>query len=273
MISRFRYPKFGPGQFWEKTAERFQDSGGVIERNQRVVALNPLFDGTFSVTVENPQTGRRKDIPADCVVSTMPVKELVSALDTEVPQEVKDIADGLVYRDFLIVGLLLENLKRKIPDQWIYIQEPFVKMGRLQIFNNWSPYMTRDRSRAWVGAEFFCNEGDSLWNLSDAELISMSADELSQMHFIDRSAVLDGVVVRQAKAYPAYFGTYDQFHVLRQYLDRFSHLYLIGRNGMHRYNNMDHSMMTGILAAEAISEGHHDKEKIWEINTQDELHE
>ena len=170
------------------------------------------------------------------------------------------IAEGLVYRDFITVGLLVDGLKISDPsgglvkDNWIYIQEPDVKVGRLQIFNNWSPYLVADPTKVWIGLEYFCNEGDDLWSLSDDELKELGRVEMERIDIIDTGKVEDSVVIRVPKTYPAYFGTYDRFDTLREWLDRFENLFLIGRNGMHRYNNQDHSMLTAILAVDNIVE-------------------
>jgi len=187
-----------------------------------------------------------------------------------------------MYRDFLTVGLLLEDLKIKdetkqgrklISDNWIYIQEPDVLAGRLQIFNNWGPWMVGDPSKVWVGVEYFCNEGDSLWTHSDAEMKRLAVEELARIGMIQESAVLDSVVLRMPKAYPAYFGAYSRFDEIRNFLDAFENLFLVGRNGMHRYNNQDHSMLTAMTAVENILAGRTDKSNIWDVNTEMDYHE
>jgi protoporphyrinogen oxidase len=214
----------------------------------------------------------------------MPVRDLVTAMGDVVPQEVRRVADGLVYRDFITVGLLLKRLKVKgesregmpeglIPDNWIYIQERDVRIGRLQVFNNWSPWLVRDPDTVWLGLEYFCDEGDDIWRLPDAEMIDFAAGELDKIDIIERADVLDGVVIRVPKTYPAYFGTYDEFDVIRSYTDRFANLFLVGRNGMHRYNNQDHSMLTAMAAVENIRDGVAEKENIWAVNTEEEYHE
>jgi protoporphyrinogen oxidase len=198
---------------------------------------------------------------------------------------VRQIAERLPYRDFMTVGLLLRRMRTSAasrhalqdngmpPDNWIYIQEPDVKIGRLQIFNNWSPALVADQSSIWLGLEYFCNEGDDLWAMEDARFIDFAARELEKIGLIDRKDVIDGTLVRVSKAYPAYFGTYDQFHQVRAYLDRFSNLYPVGRNGMHRYNNQDHSMLAADAAVNAIVNLGHGKFKIWDINAENEYHE
>ena len=194
----------------------------------------------------------------------MPVKELIRGLQTEVPSEVKEVSEGLIYRDFITVGLLLEKLSIKdkdkseqlIKDNWIYVQEPDVLLGRIQIFNNWSPYLVKEPSQVWLGLEYFCYESDDLWKMSDEEMASFAISELVKIGFISQSSdVLDYTVVKVPKTYPAYFGTYSEFDRVRTYLDKYENLYLIGRNGMHRYNNQDHSMLTAITAVENIRFG------------------
>ena len=214
----------------------------------------------------------------------MPVADLVKALDAPIPGDVVQTARGLVYRDFITVGLLLTRLRippaagrKKIrdnfPDNWIYIQERGVKIGRLQIFNNWSPYMVKDSDTVWTGLEYFCNKGDALWTKSDGELAAFAVDELAKIGMIEQEAVLDRVVLRVEKAYPAYFGSYGDFHAIRKFTDRFANLFLIGRNGMHRYNNADHSMLTAMAAVENIMTGRTTKDNIWSINAEREYHE
>jgi protoporphyrinogen oxidase len=199
-----------------------------------------------------------------------------------VPSNVKEVSDGLMYRDFITVGLLLNDLKihdetvegkKLIPDNWIYIQEPDVLAGRLQIFNNWSPWLVSDPGKVWVGVEYFCNEGDQLWNRSDEQLKQLAVEELAKIGIIEKSAMLDSVVLRMPKAYPAYFGTYSRFDEIREYLDSFQNLFPVGRNGMHKYNNQDHSMLTAMTAVDNIIAGRKDKSNIWDVNTEVEYHE
>nr|WP_243687118.1 hypothetical protein [Methanobacterium formicicum] len=214
----------------------------------------------------------------------MPVKDLINSFGAEVPTDVSHVAQGLMYRDFITVGLLLNELNIKnqtklktvndlVPDNWIYIQERDVKVGRLQIFNNWSPYLVGDESKVWIGLEYFCNEGDEMWEMSEEDFADFAVKELEKIDIIDRKEVLDSVVIKVQKTYPAYFGTYDQFDTIRDYTDSFKNLFLIGRNGMHRYNNMDHSMLTAMTAVENIMKGVESKENLWEINAEEEYHE
>ncbi len=198
------------------------------------------------------------------------------------PPEIARIAAGLRYRDFITVGLLLRKLALKegngagqplIKDNWIYIQEKEVKIGRLQVFNNWSPDMVRDPGTVWLGLEYFCNVGDELWSMTDDAFKQFAVDELEQIGIIDRADLLDSTLVRVEKTYPGYFGTYSEFDKLRHWLDGFENLFLVGRNGMHKYNNSDHSMLTAMEAVENIINGVTTKENIWAINTEEEYHE
>ena len=282
LIERFLYPKYGPGQMWETVARQVIELGGEIITNQIVDKIHTDGDGIGSVESTNTQSGERRSFQGDYFFSTMPVKDLVRALQPNVPTEIARIGEGLLYRDFITVGLLLDGIKvkennkdgsRLIKDNWIYIQEPEVSLGRLQIFNNWSPYLVADPTKVWLGLEYFCNEGDELWNKSDADMISFAADELARIDIIEKSAVLDATVIRVPKTYPAYFGTYDQFDVLRDYLDKFANLFLLGRNGMHKYNNQDHSMLTAMIAVDNLVEGRTDKSNIWAVNTEEDYHE
>jgi protoporphyrinogen oxidase len=198
------------------------------------------------------------------------------------PENVREVSEGLVYRDFMTVGLLVRSLKihdatpqgkKLVRDNWIYIQEPDVQLGRLQIFNNWSPFMVADQSHVWLGLEYFCNQSDELWNLSDEKMTALATEELSRIGIIDAAEVLDSTVLRMEKTYPAYFGTYDRFGEIRQHVDGYENLFLVGRNGMHRYNNQDHSMLTAMMAVDNIIAGRTDKSGLWDVNTEMDYHE
>lgn len=283
LIEQFFYPKKGPGQLWETLAAEIEKKGGKILKNHRVVTLEKECGKISRIGVEH--NGKIKRYKADYFISTMPVKDLVTGMGDSVPEDVRKIAEELPYRDFITVGLLVNRLKlenktdRKtlggiVPDCWIYIQERDVKIGRLQIFNNWSPYMAKDpENTVWVGLEYFCNEGDTLWNMSDGEFIDFACDELQKIGIIDKEDILVATRIKVKKAYPAYFGTYKDFGKVREYLDKIENLYCIGRNGMHRYNNMDHSMLTAMEAVDCIKNGNTDKSQIWNVNTEQEYHE
>ncbi len=330
LIERFLYPKYGPGQMWETVAARVVALGGEIRLWQRAVglelddgrsgAMGPGPDGSRvrAVTVEDTRTGERQRLAADYVISTMPVSELIAALGDAAPPRVIEVAQGLEYRDFITVGLLLRRLRQTpgalpgsaihlVPDNWIYIQDRRVQVGRLQFFNNWSPWLVADPNTVWIGMEYFCREGDELWSRPDGALLAFAVGELAALGLADPADLLDGLVLRTPKAYPGYYGSYGQFGVIRDFTDSIPNLFLIGRNGMHRYNNQDHSMLTARYAAEAIladrpngradkqgmgglggmdstdgmevrerknrRDGPASKRAIWEVNIDDDYHE
>lgn len=275
LIERFLYPKFGPGQMWEEVAKRIASRGGSVQLNHRVVGVER--DGTsIRAVVVRDKTGSSSRIPCDFFVSTMPVQELAAMLHPNDETLIR-VAANLPYRDFMTVGLLMKNMRGAgngmPPDNWIYIQEPDVRIGRLQVFNNWSPALVARPETIWLGLEYFCREGDDLWTQPDAQFVDFAASELVKIGLIDLAAVLDGTVVRVPKAYPAYFGEYKEFGQLRKFLDQFLNLYPIGRNGMHRYNNQDHSMLAAKAAVDAMLNGGQGKADIWNINADDAYHE
>ncbi len=283
LIEQFLYPKRGPGQLYETLADRVREKGCDIVMQTKVTGIHIENGKVVSVQVE--KAGETRTVPCDVLVSSMPIKDLMEIIDADKPQEVARTAAELPYRDFITVGLLVKKLKLEnktdiktvsniVPDCWIYMQEREVKVGRLQIFNNWSPYMVNDlQDTVWIGMEYFSNEGDELWEMDDQAFIDFAIGELVKVDVIDRADVLDSVRVRVKKAYPAYFGAYKDFPKLRAYLDTFPNLYCVGRNGQHRYNNMDHSMMTGFEAADLILKGSTDKSTLWNINTEETYHE
>jgi protoporphyrinogen oxidase len=277
LIEQFLYPKFGPGQMWEVVSEKVRKLGAEIVMETSVEKLHVEGNRIVAVTVRD-KGGTTRRIAGDLFFSTMPVQELMTALDRPAPVEIQQISDGLMYRDFFTVGLLLNSMKVREPDEslitdnWIYIQEPDVFVGRLQIFNNWSPYLVKD-GKVWIGAEYFCNQGDALWSRSDGELQELAKSELEKIGMIEGKEVVDATVIRMPKTYPAYFGTYNRFEELRKYIDGFTNLYLLGRNGMHKYNNQDHSMLTAMTAVDNIVAGRIDKENVWSVNTEMEYHE
>jgi len=284
LIDQFMYPKLGPGQMWETVARLVEEKGAIIIKNSDVVKVDIAEGQVCELSYFDRAVNLESRIKGDYFFSTMPVKDLIAAMGDKVPGEVKEVALNLQYRDFITVGLLLNKLKIKceanipssgglIPDNWIYIQEKDVKIGRLQIYNNWSPYMVADSSKIWIGLEYFCNEGDELWEMSDADFIRFAIDELHQIDIIDRAEVIDKMMIRVPKTYPAYFGTYTQFDVVSNFTDQLENLFLIGRNGMHKYNNQDHSMLTAMAAVDNIINGERSKNNIWEINTEEDFHE
>ena len=269
LIEQFHYPKRGPGQLWEALADEISSLGGEIRFDAKVTGVK-IEDGRAASVLINDQ----EQIPAGYVISTMPVKDLVAAMGDVPPAPVKSIAAALPYRDFITVGLLLDKLRLgQIPDTWIYIQERDVRLGRLQVFNNWSPYMVADPAKIWIGLEYFCDEGDAMWSMPPEDFIRFAINELAKIDIINPADVLDATHIRVKKAYPAYFGAYKDFDTVRAYLDGIENLYCVGRNGQHRYNNMDHSMLTAMAAVEAIRTGSADKSPIWNVNTEEEYHE
>jgi protoporphyrinogen oxidase len=284
LIERFLYPKFGPGQMWEEVARKIAARGGTIHLGHRIVGIE--HDGAVvrAVSVRDELAGSVRRVACDHFISSMAVRDLVRFLEPEDPA-VGRVADGLPYRDFMTAGLLVRKMKSTFrrqagasgngmpPDNWIYIQEPDVRIGRLQIFNNWSPAMVADPATIWLGLEYFCEQGDDLWSMDEGRFLEFAALELERMGLVERSDVLDGTLVRVPKAYPAYFGGYREFAKVRAYLDDFENLYPVGRNGMHRYNNQDHSMLAANGAVNSILNGGRGKSEIWRINEEDAYHE
>ena len=282
LIERFLYPKFGPGQMWETVAQSIKEMGGEIVTGFDVETVSISENRISAIEAKNETRGETRTFEGDYFFSTMPIQELVRALQTAIPANVREVSDGLVYRDFITVGMLLNKLSvqedsaagsKLIKDTWLYIQEPDVHVGRMQIFNNWSPYLVANPDNAWIGLEYFCYENDALWQLSDEEMKSLAAQEMHKIGIIDQADVLDATVIRVPKTYPAYFGTYNRFDEIRSYLAAFPNLFLIGRNGMHKYNNQDHSMLTAMVAVDNIIEGRVDQSNIWAVNTEQDYHE
>jgi protoporphyrinogen oxidase len=278
LIEKFLYPKLGPGQLWEHAAELVKQGEGEIHLGIQIDRVNLIGNKVVSVEGVNSK-GERATYTGDFFLSTMPVRDLVRAISGPVPAEVTEVSEGLMYRDFITVGLLASKLAvtqkdgSPLKDNWIYIQEPDVMVGRLQIFNNWSPWLVSSQDKVWIGLEYFCNEEDPLWKLSDEQMAKFAIEEISKIGILKAEDVEDWHVVHVPKTYPAYFGTYGRFNVIRKYLDGFENLFLVGRNGMHKYNNQDHSMLTAMTAVENIVNGVTTKDNIWAINTEMEYHE
>jgi len=284
LIEQFLYPKYGPGQMWEAVRDKVSQNGGEVKMNSKVVKVD-VENGIFkSITVRNTVTGVENKFKGDYLISSMPVKELITQIN-DVPEDVQQVADKLLYRDFITVGVLMNKLKIKNetniktinsipPDNWIYIQEPDVKVGRLQIFNNWSPYMVKDLDTVWLGMEYFCTEGDSLWEMDEEAMKKFAMNELQKIGVIDKKDILDNCVIKVKKAYPCYFGEgYDNFDKIKSYTDTLENVFLVGRNGMHRYNNQDHSMLSAKFTVENIMNNIKTKDNIWNINTEQDYHE
>lgn len=285
LIESFIYPKLGPGQLWETVAEEILNRGGELHKENKVTGIHVCDNRVDYVETATPD-GMVKRMDCAYLFSSMPIKDLVASLrGIDVPEDVRKIADGLPYRDFITVGLLVRKLNmdnetsirtfgNRIPDTWIYIQERDVKIGRLQVFNNWSPYLISDyENTLWIGLEYFCSEGDALWQMPKEAFIEMAIEELVSIGFINADDVLDSTQVKMRKAYPSYFGTYYQLDRVKEFINRIDNLYCIGRNGQHRYNNMDHSMLTAMEAVDAICRGDRNKEAIWAVNTEKDYHE
>lgn len=284
LIEEFSYPKLGPGQLWDVTAEEFQKMGGTILRNSKVTNLHKDADNHItSLTYET--NGEKVTVEGDIFISSMPVKDLIAGMN-DVPPVPAQIAAGLPYRDYMTVGLLLPklNLKNKtkmktigniVPDCWVYVHDRSVKLGRFQIYNNWSPYMIKDLEHTvWIGLEYFVFEGDEYWTMSDEDFTKFAVEEIVGMGLINSpSDVMDSHVERVKKAYPAYFDTYKDMDKLVDYLKTIDNLYCVGRNGQHRYNNIDHSMVTSFETVKNIINGIETKDNIWNVNTEKEYHE
>ncbi len=285
LIEEFIYPKYGPGQLWEITAQEIEAMGGEIRKNSKVTGIRTREGAVTAVQVQSVD-GSVEEVEGDLFLSSMPLKDLVEGMGDSAPEKIRTIASGLPYRDFVTVGLLVDRLNMKnltkirtlndiVPDCWIYVQDTGVKLGRIQIFNNWSPYLVEDvDSKVWIGLEYFCNENDSFWNLSDSKCIRLATEELIKMGVINRKEdVLDAHREKVKKAYPAYFDTYSEIDQVIDYLNQYENLYCVGRNGQHRYNNMDHSMSTAFEAVDNILTGKTGKENVWNVNTEKEYHE
>lgn len=284
LIEEFWYPKYGPGHFWETLANNIIASGGKILKNHKVININ-IENGKVKSVICDVE-GKNVEFEADIVMSSMPLKDLVCEISGDkVPEEILNIAKGLPYIDFQTVGVLVNKLKIKnetkmktlsniVPDCWIYVQEPDVKMLRFQIFNNWSPYMVeKPEETVWIGLEYTCLENDEYWNMEDNDFNNFAIDELAKIGIINKEDVLDFHREKVKKAYPAYFDTYSRIDEVIKFVNQIDNLYCIGRNGQHRYNNMDHSMLTAIIAVSNIKNNITDKQNIWDVNTEKIYHE
>ncbi len=284
LIEQFKYPKLGPGELWEVTASEIEKMGGTIIKEAKVTKLHKNEQNVLTgITYEKDGVEHQAD--GDVVISSMPVKDLVGGMN-DVPEIPARIAKGLPYRDYMTLGVLVPKIKLKnktkmktvgniVPDCWVYVQDRRVKMGRFQIYNNWSPYMVKDLEHTvWIGLEYFVNEGDEFWNMTEEAFSEFGVNEMVKLGLIDSAdEVLDSHMERVKKAYPAYFDTYDEMDTLIEYLNTIPNLYCVGRNGQHRYNNIDHSMVTSFEAVKNILSGATDKSNIWNVNTEKEYHE
>lgn len=280
LIEEFTYPKFGPGFLYEEMANKIVDMGGTIIKNSKVIKVNTKKNKvTDIIALENNEEVTYK---CNYFISSIPLKDLIEDMDA--PKKVTSIASNLPYRDFITFGILAKKLKIQnktdiktinniIPDTWIYVQDRTVKMGRIQVFNNWSPYMVKDyKKTVWIGLEYFCNENSEFWNMSKKKGIEFAINELVKIGFVDKKDVIDATRIKVKKAYPAYFDSYKDINKVIKYINTFANLYCIGRNGQHRYNNMDHSMLTAIKAVDSILNNTNKKE-IWNVNVEQDYHE
>ena len=284
LIEEFKYPKLGPGQLWEVTAEEILKLGGTIYKNAKVTKVHKNSDNILTgLTYE--MDGKEHTMDGDYIISSMPVKDLVAGMN-DVPADPARIAEGLPYRDYMTLGVLVPKIKLEnktnlktvsniVPDCWVYVQDRKVKLGRFQIYNNWSPYMIKDlENTVWIGLEYFVNEGDEFWNMTEEEFSKVGVEEMIKLGLIDSaSEVIDTHMEKVKKAYPAYFDTYDEIDTLVAYLKSIDNLYCVGRNGQHRYNNIDHSMCTSFETVKNILSGTKNKDNIWNVNTEKEYHE
>lgn len=281
MVKWFLYPKLGPGQMWDEVAKKIREKGGVIHTGMTALGMKIKGGRIESATIKNEATGEIKDHRADYFFSCMPVRDLVRGFGAGAPPEVKAVAEGLKYRAHIMVNLNLKKINLPndteiksdngiIPDVLVYIHEKGVNVGRLQIFNNWSPFVVRDRNVIVTGLEYFCNEHDEFWKKSDAEILELAIDELTRIRIMDRENFIDGTVLRTRKAYPAYYGAFENFGKIRSFVDGIENLYLIGRNGLHKYNNMDHAVLTSLEAVGNIVNGRRDRDNVWSVNTEKE---
>ena len=265
LINQFYYPRLGPGMMWERFKEYIIDAGGEVRMNTSVNRIIHDHRGVKAIV-----TSEGQEIEVEHIISTMPLRNLISVLHPDVPNHVQEAANKLKYRDFLIVGLIIDQ-DDLFPDNWIYIHSPEVRVGRIQNFKNWSDDMVPDLSKSSIGMEFFCNIGDDLWEMTDNELIDLAGREIEQLNLATQADVLDGFVIRQPKAYPVYDEHYQsELTVISDYLKTVNNLQTIGRNGMHRYNNQDHSMLTAMLAVQNFLGASHD---LWTVNTERSYYE
>lgn len=284
LIEEFKYPKLGPGELWEITAEKIIELGGTILQNAKVINIHKNSKNQI-ISLEYEDFSGVHSIPGDIFISSMPIKDLVNGMN-EVPEEPARIANGLPYRDYMTLGVLVPKLKIKnltkrktlgniIPDCWLYIQDRTVKLGRVQIYNNWSPYMVKDpENTVWIGLEYFVSEGDDYWNMTEKEFSHLGISEMIKIGLLENeSEVIDVHMEKVKKAYPAYFDTYQEIDKLINYLNTIKNLYCVGRNGQHRYNNIDHSMCTSFEAVKNILNNISTKDNIWNVNTEKVYHE
>ena len=283
LVDEYFYPKLGSQQLWEEFGNKIKENGGEILLNSEVIGINKDGNKIVSVKVQNKKTGDISEIFGDIFISSMPIQSLLTEMN-DVPEDICEIAKSLSYRDFVLVNFVTNKINLKnntnvptvnniAPDSWIYLQDNGVKAGRLDIMNNFSPYIIRDYKKdVVINLEYFCNENDEFWDDKDENIINFAISELEKLNVTNNENIQTAKVIRIKKAYPSYFGSYDKFDKIKEYLNSLDNLYCIGRNGQHKYNNMDHSILSGIVAAEVI-EKNEDKNILWDINTDSEYQE
>jgi protoporphyrinogen oxidase len=268
LIDEFSYPKLGPGMMWKAVAENIQDTGSQVWLGAEVERIHWSKNRVEALEVQ--RNGKTEVIFGTDFISSMPIREAIQKFKPAAPKEVLAAANNLKYRDFLTVALII-NKPDIFPDNWIYIHEPTVKVGRIQNFKNWSPYMVPQQDKTCLGLEYFCFEGDALWTMPDDQLIELGKRELEALGLVEPGDVEDGTVVRMPKAYPVYDSTYQEsLMMLREFFNKIRNFHLVGRNGQHKYNNQDHSMLTAMMAAENVLGASHD---LWQVNEEQEYHE
>jgi protoporphyrinogen oxidase len=273
LIDTFRYPRLGPGMMWETCARKVRGMGGQVLLGRSVIGCRFDADTTLWTVTARTANGSVEEYRGEHVISSMPIRQLAGQVEPRIPQNALRAAESLRYRDFLTVGLILRE-RNRFSDNWIYIHDPNVKVGRVQNYKSWSPEMVPDPNFCCYGLEYFCFEGDGLWNMEDEDLLALARKELEQVQLANAADVVDGCVIRQPKAYPVYDDNYRQnVEVIRRAMDAHCpNLHLVGRNGMHKYNNQDHAMMTAMLTARNILAGEK-KYDVWAVNEDGEYHE
>jgi len=275
LINYFLYPKYGPGQLWEEVTQHIRQKGGKVYTHHKIEKIFWEGNKIIGVEIKNSKNKRNFSLKADYFFSSMPIKELILAFKPKAPENVREIAVNLPYRDFITIGIFLEEINLpSLEDNWIYVQEKDVALGRIQFFHNWSPYLMPEKKGLWLGLEYFCSEKDKIWRFKKEEILQFAKKELTKLGLIKKKSWAKwGVIVKVKKAYPAYWGSYHKLHKIREFVDNFDNLFLIGRNGMHRYNNQDHSMLSAIEAVKNIIYNRKDKDNIWQINAESAYHE
>ena len=268
LINEFHYPVLGPGMMWETFQKLVEDKGGEVKLNCDVAGINSIDNRIKSITINN--NGEEEEITGDYYISSMPVTELVKKMKSLPGEEILNSAGNLSYRSMILIGIVI-NEKQLFPDNWLYVHSPEFKVGRIQNFKNWSKEMCADENKTNIGMEYFCTEDDEIWSLSDVDLIKLAKEELKGLGISSPEKIEEAVVFRQSKAYPVYdHGFQDNLNILKEYLSQIENLQTIGRNGMHRYNNQDHSMLTAILAVRNLFGEEHD---LWDVNTERSYYE